>query len=306
MARTTVFLALSVLIFIGAIGTGWMYHEVSKTRGMLIAAQQSRTSGAPVDIAAYIEPAGGTKSGPISELPAEIIKKELIRSRERAKSSSRKFEHAKIELAGERRAREKAERELRNLQADLADERKALHATEGALSDVKTALAKQREETETAKLKIKMMTAALELERSARLKGRRAPENVASKPEEPSKPEEQGQTRELAEHALKPARADVSAIDDKQAVNPSLAASEPAGKAASDETAKKPLSLVSIVQIELKRVGCYQGKVDGVWNEDSRHALWKFVKYGKHNFSSPIPPKSAITALKAASGTVCP
>lgn len=304
MARMIIFLALSVVIFVGAIGTGWMYREVSKTRKLLVAAEQNRTTNEAVGIAAYVEPAGGSSSGPISELPAEILNKELVRARHTAESASRKFEGAQIKLAEERRQRQAVERDLNGAQAKLLEERTARQAAERALSDVKTELAKQREETETAKLKIKMMTAALALERSTKIKDQPAHQNT------PAKPAGQSETRETAEHAIRPAKADIGAAADNNqtAGDPPLRLTPKlTGEAAeSEKPAKNPLSLVSIVQTELKRVGCYQGQADGVWNEDSRHALWKFVKYGKHNLSSPIPPKIAIKALKAASGTVCP
>lgn len=301
MARTIVFLAMSLVIFVAAIGTGWMYGEVSTTREKLNAAVLDRIARDQVKKAAFAQPANDHNTKRASELAFKTLNEELTKARHRNESVLRKFEAAQIELVEERRARDAAARNLETLKTKLVKERTAKITAERALTEVNTALTKQREETEVAKRKIKVIAAELAVERNA------SPNNQRTLKTIESEPPEQSETKETEEHRLKPAKAELTATVSKEVAEPSILKPSAVKKPVPEKPrARQPRSTVHIVQLELKRVGCYHGKVDGVWDEDSRHALWKFIRHAKRKFPSPIPPKTAIKALRAASSGACP
>ncbi len=64
--------------------------------------------------------------------------------------------------------------------------------------------------------------------------------------------------------------------------------------------------LARALQRELKRVGCLSGEPDGVWGEQSRSALKKFVKHAKLTVDSDAPNAAVLDAAAAARDRVCP
>jgi hypothetical protein len=64
--------------------------------------------------------------------------------------------------------------------------------------------------------------------------------------------------------------------------------------------------LARALQRELKRVGCLSGEPDGVWGEQSRSALKKFVKHAKLAVESDAPNAAVLDAAAAARDRVCP
>ena len=63
--------------------------------------------------------------------------------------------------------------------------------------------------------------------------------------------------------------------------------------------------LVTAVQGELKRVGCYQGDADGVWSAGSRDALAKYYRTKKLKPTDSDPTEFHLNNLKNETGIVC-
>jgi uncharacterized caspase-like protein len=81
-------------------------------------------------------------------------------------------------------------------------------------------------------------------------------------------------------------------------------------KRAGAETAKPlpggdPLALARSLQIELKRVGCDPGGVDGVWAAGAREALAEFMRLAKLSLPAE-PTAAALDAVSAQKERVCP
>lgn len=77
-----------------------------------------------------------------------------------------------------------------------------------------------------------------------------------------------------------------------------------------EEKAAEPKSLskkeiVVALQTELKRVGCYHGKIDGLWGRRSYAALDAFSHYGKVKHDNYQPSETWIKHVKAKTKTVC-
>ncbi len=75
-------------------------------------------------------------------------------------------------------------------------------------------------------------------------------------------------------------------------------------KEASDKV-KELEDRARLVQQELKRLGCYDGKVDGVWGQGSLDALVAFSKSANLARVRKYPTTRAIRILKSKTGTVC-
>jgi Caspase domain len=63
--------------------------------------------------------------------------------------------------------------------------------------------------------------------------------------------------------------------------------------------------LVTAVQGELKRVGCYQGDADGVWSAGSREALSKYYRTKKLKPTDSDPTEFHLNNLQGETGIVC-
>lgn len=75
-----------------------------------------------------------------------------------------------------------------------------------------------------------------------------------------------------------------------------------------DELGKKldPKELALALQIELKRVGCDPGTLDGIWGGKGRAALARFNRYAKQNLSTSQPTLRVLNALKQRTDRTCP
>jgi uncharacterized caspase-like protein len=70
---------------------------------------------------------------------------------------------------------------------------------------------------------------------------------------------------------------------------------------------KEPAADVSErLQKELKRVGCYEGEVDGVWGDGSEAALENFGARRGRPLASLEPDEANLAAVSAESGRICP
>lgn len=79
------------------------------------------------------------------------------------------------------------------------------------------------------------------------------------------------------------------------------------GPASAAPTEKQPAADVpERLQKELKRVGCYDGAVDGVWGEGSEAALENFGAHRGRALASFLPDDTNLAAVAAESGRICP
>lgn len=60
------------------------------------------------------------------------------------------------------------------------------------------------------------------------------------------------------------------------------------------------------LQAELKRVGCFEGVVDGIWGEKTKLALVEFVQRTKLDVSTETATSSAVELVKSRTSRVCP
>ena len=66
-----------------------------------------------------------------------------------------------------------------------------------------------------------------------------------------------------------------------------------------------PVALLRNMQTELKRVGCYNGIIDGVWGPDLRQALLEFAEVTGIPVNLQAPTEDALSAVAAYQGPVC-
>ena len=67
-----------------------------------------------------------------------------------------------------------------------------------------------------------------------------------------------------------------------------------------------PYMLAVQLQTELKRVGCYAGKIDGVWGRGSRGSVHMFNAHAKTALDAQTPIQSTIDVIAAHTTRVCP
>ncbi len=63
--------------------------------------------------------------------------------------------------------------------------------------------------------------------------------------------------------------------------------------------------MAAAMQSELKRLGCYTGKVDNVWGRGSQKAVGKFNKAAALNLNERVPGVAALARLEATYTPVC-
>lgn len=68
---------------------------------------------------------------------------------------------------------------------------------------------------------------------------------------------------------------------------------------------RSPGEIVLALQTELKRVGCYNGAVDGVWGAYSEEALEAFRYFGQIDHDDVEPSETWIAHVKGATKTIC-
>lgn len=64
--------------------------------------------------------------------------------------------------------------------------------------------------------------------------------------------------------------------------------------------------LTRSLQAELKRVGCFEGAVDGVWDGRTKTALVDFGRRAKLEVATDAPTAAAVETLKSRRDRVCP
>jgi len=189
-----------------------------------------------------------------------------------------KDEHRQAALAEQRKF--DAEMANQQKQAALAQESKAKHKAE---------IAKKGTEYQ----------AALEDVRKAREAARDAERR-------------QVEAEQAAEKARLGAQASGAALQQKstEAPSPPVSAAALPDRAASGNSADRSLSsapqtLISDIQKQLKRVGCYTASVDGAWSDTSKAALQQFARQAKIAFSTEGPTQEVLKVLRASKEGIC-
>ena len=119
------------------------------------------------------------------------------------------------------------------------------------------------------------------------------------------------QAAQEARRALEKAKAEQTAIDASGGGTVRHAALETprqdaAGQPAIQSAEQDPRSLATRLQVELVRVGCDPGKIDGNWGRKGRSALGDFARHAKLALPVDEPSEAAIEAVAARRERVCP
>jgi Caspase domain len=67
-----------------------------------------------------------------------------------------------------------------------------------------------------------------------------------------------------------------------------------------------PTDLARQLQVELRRVGCDPGPIDGKWGERAETALERFAQRAKLSLTTDEPTLAALDAVKAQTSPICP
>ncbi|WP_339031741.1 caspase family protein [Bradyrhizobium symbiodeficiens] len=103
--------------------------------------------------------------------------------------------------------------------------------------------------------------------------------------------------------------AEAKALADKQAADKKAVDGEQKVAALPTEPSRPALSpreTTTLVQSELRRVGCLTATVDGDWNAASQRSLTQFNKYAGTKVDTKLASVDALDAIKAKPGRVCP
>src|SRR5262249_34482428 len=65
------------------------------------------------------------------------------------------------------------------------------------------------------------------------------------------------------------------------------------------------LALRQALQEQLKRVGCYEGPIDGDWGANAKQAMANFAKFTITSFSGDQPTEEILTVVTSKPGRVC-
>ena len=83
------------------------------------------------------------------------------------------------------------------------------------------------------------------------------------------------------------------------------ASSEPQDTTSTPNKPEDRYQLVVDLQEQLKRVGCYYGRIDGSWGPGSKYAMQSFIDRVNAALPSEKPDYVLLTLLKSQSGKVC-
>jgi hypothetical protein len=203
-----------------------------------------------------------------------------LKVEEAARQEERKREEESRKTAEVKRLEE----EQRSREAILAQERRQAEATENGAD------AKQAQEKARAELKVRTeeLHKALEDARIAREAARAAEEQrlaAIKAAEEATKQAEQVIATQTKAEMMTGNTSKVAAIDPGQL--------------------RDELALRLAIQQQLKRVGCYEGAVDGAWGANVKQALANFSRFSKVVLSSDQPTESILQTVTSKSGRIC-
>ncbi|WP_398482386.1 caspase family protein [Tardiphaga sp.] len=194
----------------------------------------------------------------------------------------------KAKLAEE--ARSAAERKKAAEEAKLVEaERRKAAAVEKALEETRIVAEKKRlaDEAKSADIERRRLLAAEEARRFADQK----------------KVEDERRLTEVAS-TKKPESLSATSQSDNAAKQVGQVASlQPDAKV---EPPSNVSDLSRQIKVELRRVGCFSGAIDGSWNTDSQKTLEKFSRYSGMKVDVKVVSIDALNTVKAKAGRVCP
>jgi uncharacterized caspase-like protein len=118
------------------------------------------------------------------------------------------------------------------------------------------------------------------------------------------------QVRVAAEHAAADKAATDKALEKVADAEPQKPALQVASLASPDTPAPKPAlsraELTRSLQVELRRVGCLTGAVDGEWTSASRRSLELFNKHAGMKLEVKLASLDALEAIKTKPDRICP
>jgi hypothetical protein len=109
--------------------------------------------------------------------------------------------------------------------------------------------------------------------------------------------------------ARSPSQADVSASSSAPPASQAPAQQTASLSPAAEPVAQPALSAVEInksVQIELRRVGCFNGSVDGEWGKASRLSLENFNRHADAKLDVKVASLDTLGVIKGKTARVCP
>ena len=80
----------------------------------------------------------------------------------------------------------------------------------------------------------------------------------------------------------------------------------PAVVPGAEQLPSDPKQLAELLQTELKRVGCYSGRIDGDWGSGSKAALQAFNQHARKAFPTSSPSAPPIIELRKTFARICP
>jgi Caspase domain len=110
--------------------------------------------------------------------------------------------------------------------------------------------------------------------------------------------------RTMAEEARKVAEAEKASMAKATAEAPKVASS--GETRLSQDPVIDHAMLARSIQMELKRVGCEPGVIDGKWGTDARDALRRFIRFAKIDLQSEEPSEAVLIAVTRQMQRVCP
>ncbi len=85
-----------------------------------------------------------------------------------------------------------------------------------------------------------------------------------------------------------------------------VAAATPSAPVEAAKPVIDPSQTIRLLQIELRRVGCYPGAVNGDWNSDSRRALELFNRHAGMRLDVKVASLDVVDVVKGKSSRICP
>jgi uncharacterized caspase-like protein len=221
---------------------------------------------------------------------------------ERARAEREKAEHEALARAEEERKARAAEAERQRVEREKAEREKAQRETFARAEEDRKARAAEAQRQRIEREKIEgEERARIELDKAqreelARIERERA-ERERTRREDVARAEKERSARERAEREK---AAEVESPKTQVAVLPP--APEPAVR---PQPTRAELALA--IKKELKRVGCYAGKIDDSWSHQTlRSAVKQFAKYAKFSGAADAPSTDFLDAVRGSEPGICP
>lgn len=184
---------------------------------------------------------------------------------------------------------------------ETAEEKTRL-AAEGAKQDEMAKAAAAAKGAEDARIAAEQAKRIKQAKVDAAEQAREAAERAAGAPDSKA-------TADLAMQARSPSRADAPSSASVPTSPRTPAQQQTASLSPAEPVAQPALSAIAInksVQIELRRVGCFNGSADGEWGKASRLALENFNRHADAKLDVKVASLDALGIIKGKTARVCP